>query len=359
MDELDGNLLEAWERVWARCEADPDEARRRWLRSGNKMLKRPPRAWCLSVRASDHRIGQTYGYIEDEQAWRRGGAHAVVLDGWHIQELCRPVFIPKPGVLLKEAAAILGRDPATLAQWWMPERAKRGPGRSRRDGSVALFEEITEPGRVLGVRFEPARIHRSRGVPKAVVWTERAVDPGADCGVGPHALWGTLWHWFYQRVDEGMEVELERVPRKRQGTARDSAAGWSWVCPGRVDERGRRNPCGRLAHRLYLPLPMMTLGRWIGERRTLKVAGEAGLHWRPGQAAGLRAAGAGGGGMQLACARCWQVRSQTFTNDNGGWDEVIGYLSGGFLYGREVRKPDWFGYERKRRRKGGKEGRRD
>jgi len=80
MDELDHNLLMAWNRVFERCRADPREARRRLERVGaGTCLDRPHRAWCVAVRASDTRISSAYagGFApspSQAEGWDEGGA---------------------------------------------------------------------------------------------------------------------------------------------------------------------------------------------------------------------------------------------------------------------------------------------
>ena len=68
MDELDHNLLMAWQRVWDKCKVNPAEARRRWRRSRpGTVLDRPHRAFCVAIRASDTRLNETEGATGEEQ----------------------------------------------------------------------------------------------------------------------------------------------------------------------------------------------------------------------------------------------------------------------------------------------------
>jgi hypothetical protein len=55
-EELERNICEAWVALRGRILSDPDELRRRVARRRMKSLRRPPRAWCLALRASDRRI---------------------------------------------------------------------------------------------------------------------------------------------------------------------------------------------------------------------------------------------------------------------------------------------------------------
>ena len=54
--EVDDILIEAWRRVREKLRGDPAEVGRRLKRGREMWTKRPPRAWCSAVRASDRRI---------------------------------------------------------------------------------------------------------------------------------------------------------------------------------------------------------------------------------------------------------------------------------------------------------------
>src|SRR2546423_1687113 len=55
-EELERNIREAWLRLRRGIFSDADELRRRLGRRRMKSLIRPPRAWCVALRASDRRI---------------------------------------------------------------------------------------------------------------------------------------------------------------------------------------------------------------------------------------------------------------------------------------------------------------
>ncbi len=181
MDELDVNLLEAWGRVREGLMGDPARAGRRWERGLRGELRRPMRAWCLVVKASDLRLDASA--IVDRQAHAAGEGHRVFLFGEEVRALTKPVRIGWPGVALPVAAGLCGVDVGTMYLWvrrgWVRSRVERTPGR--------------------------------RGLPTRWVWTDRALDvalpQGRDGG------WGTLWQGLWERVPLDFGVEVGRVAR--------------------------------------------------------------------------------------------------------------------------------------------------
>jgi len=366
MDELDHNLLMAWNRVFERCRADPREARRRYDRvASGRTFDRPNRAWCVAVRASDTRLG-TVASPDDPAAVRAQLAHEIVLDGWSLRELGGPVFLPYPGVPIDVAADRLGKHKEALRSW-MPVR----PGRTRAaraeagkagglDDRLVWTEYPPTDALPLGVRFEPQRsLGRHSGMETPVVWCDGALDPGASRGRPPSAWWGRAWMTLAERIPQGFEQGVEREPRwiayRDQG---DRFRGWRWRCPGLYAGHAGDQPapspgpslgggeseafkgCGRRVQVLYAPLPAWTIGRALGLEEGLDVEGLSG-RWLPGvmdRWAGRRS---------LACERCWQLRRTTMTSHTG-WNDLVTHLSGGLLFGREVAKPAGFEHERKR-----------
>jgi hypothetical protein len=56
MGDLDSAILTAWARIRPILQSDPDELAARLARRRSQLLLRPPRAWCLAVRATDRRL---------------------------------------------------------------------------------------------------------------------------------------------------------------------------------------------------------------------------------------------------------------------------------------------------------------
>ncbi|HEV8379069.1 MAG TPA: hypothetical protein VGP99_09480 [Tepidisphaeraceae bacterium] len=68
VEELERNISDAWVRLRKEILADPQELRRRLARRRMKSLTRPPRAWCVAIRASDRRITPMHWIITPEHA---------------------------------------------------------------------------------------------------------------------------------------------------------------------------------------------------------------------------------------------------------------------------------------------------
>ncbi len=355
MNDLDRNLLDAWHRVMERCQSDSMEALRRWQRSRQNTILRPPRAWCLAIRAADTRIGEGVGAWVEPGGVEYPDEHEVVLTGESVRALCAPVALDWPGISLREATAKLGRTRDAIRDW-MPVR----PGKTRAERSARQprrWELVSSSKAPLSVRYEHPHCHGHAGVDVAVVWTRRPIDPNATQGEPPHPVWGSMWESMFERVPDHFEVTLRRVPRFRRRAGRRLFHGWDWLCPGRIDTLTKVPVgCGRRCRRLFLSLPVCTIGRWFGSGEGVEVGeqesadgGEAlsrkrlGLvgRWFPGLDDPLA------GQRSFACRRCWRV-NKLYLYDYKGWNEFVTYISGGLLFGHEVDRPTWVKYERKR-----------
>ena len=76
MDEVELLVLEAWERVGERVMGDAEEVEKRRGRMRGKTMSRPPREWCLALRANDLRLAGASGEFDAAAARgkRAGGA---------------------------------------------------------------------------------------------------------------------------------------------------------------------------------------------------------------------------------------------------------------------------------------------
>lgn len=79
--------------------------------------------------------------------------------------------------------------------------------------------------------------------------------------------------------------------------------------------------CGRVCKKLIAPLPVWTIDRAMGQ---------AGL---VAESSPVRS--------RFACSACWS-RQHTPTGPGAAWNGLVSYLSGGLLYGREVKRPGWW-----------------
>lgn len=297
MDELDQLLLDSWDAVSQSLQNKPWARARRMERVLRGELRRPVRAWCLALRASDSRIGAHELRNEFNTAcYDRGFNHRLVLSGERVRALCKPVRMIWPGVTLPEAARLLGRDERTVWSWVKKGRLER-----------ANSEWVT-----IGRRYK--------------IWSG-PMDPQADDGRGPWEVWGSLWQHLWERVPTDFVQRVERtarVRRKRSDHDRHPGhyRGWDWVCPGRVLATGQRVRCGRVCKKLWLPLPAWTIGDALGD--------EAGEAWDAMPRVDL-------GHRSFACARCWGMRFDNHESDpDEAWNRFVSVVSGGLLYGREV-----------------------
>ena len=129
----------------------------------------------------------------------------------------------------------------------------------------------------------------------------------------------TNWRKSFQ--DLGERPRRDRVIKKYRRKPTPSVAkgsirfaGYAWICP----------VCGKTCQKLYYPAERVNFladeqPRWV---RRVKV--------KPSAAEG-----------KFACKNCHRVRFMSRLW-HGMWNCVVGYLSGGLLYGSEVERPDWF-----------------
>src|SRR5438552_233935 len=68
MNDVARLILEAWQKLGPKIMADPEELGRRLARRRLAIMTRPPRAWCLAIRASDRRITPAHWVISPEHA---------------------------------------------------------------------------------------------------------------------------------------------------------------------------------------------------------------------------------------------------------------------------------------------------
>ncbi|HEV2296020.1 MAG TPA: hypothetical protein VGR35_19400 [Tepidisphaeraceae bacterium] len=161
-----------------------------------------------------------------------------------------------------------------------------------------------------------------------------------------------------RRRDHGPALSARSASKGPQGSL--EFRGWSWLCPG----------CDRAVRILYLPLPPVNLiaafhrsrgdyaafaaliaGGAESEDRGSKIEASSGsapsstLHPPPSPA------------PHFACERCHKLRRHSRCDPNF-WNEIVTYLTGGLLYGREVKRPDWFPHAKRCERHEGTEARR-
>jgi DNA-binding CsgD family transcriptional regulator len=182
-----------------------------------------------------------------------------------------------------------------------------------------------------------------RGKPVPIIYREDLHDPGSSSfHRPPHPIWGAAWEFlagelfpdnFEQTVRRkpvfgtwGCEAVKLRAQADQLYKDEMKFMGWRWVCPG----------CKEPVRTLYYPIPVLTMfDRWVSDTAIEKILADAGCGDAPAPS--------------FACGLCHQVKFFSSVHRNA-WNEVIGYLSAGLLYGCEVQKPAGFVPQRKRTR---------
>ena len=199
--EIERALREAWLKVKKEILSDSDELYRRLARRGSKSLTRPPRAWCIAIRASDRRITLAHWLITPEHAMDLNHPahpyepieHEVTIQTHAIRRYCHPVRIAFPGEEVDEVARRLGVHFCSLRN-------------ARRSG---MFNERYYKG--LGGK---------RGNPVPVIYTSELLDRNQK---GPDR--------------PGFENELQRNLLAR--AANEAAQGRKWSLGLRFASDGR------------------------------------------------------------------------------------------------------------------------
>jgi len=340
MDDLEQALIDAWERVRPQLLDDPDELHARLARRRLKVLRRPPRAWCLSVRAGDTRITAWDAELVPESAMDADDpdhpgerlTHDVTLDKRLMTRLAAPVRIAPGGEDAVVVAGKLGVRPPTLYKAWAMAKGK---------------------DRFM-VRHEP-RWAGKTNVP--ILYSEHWFDPCSGLREPSDPVWRAMWRscgGFAGRLPDGFRQVVTREPDYRAGRRANGFPGatfrrWRWVCPG----------CGRRVLQLFCPVPVPNVigfyglpgVRAVDEQGATRGASDAAQCESGECESGDLAAGLAprlgdtndvdeipGALTTFACRHCH--RPLHFSSvDAGSWNVLVTYLSGGLLYGREVDRP--------------------
>src|SRR5436190_1791634 len=187
--ELERGIREAWLRLRGKILSDPDELRRRLARRRSKSLTRPPRAWCIAIRASDRRITPAHWVIFPEHALDLDHPehpyqpieHEVTIQKHAIRRYCNPVSFSAEDAA--DVAKILGVSPSALLY-----------SRSR-----GLFDERYIQG-LGGKRGKPVPLLSPHG---------QLLDPGfARFYARPHPAWGPDWEFFSRQFPADFEQTI-------------------------------------------------------------------------------------------------------------------------------------------------------
>jgi len=312
MTDLDRALLESWNDVKPKLDADPDELQRRLARRRSPTLTRPPREWCIAVRASDHRITPLSAPLEPERAMylpnydstRFRQPHTVTLTRRLLRELTGGVRIDSPHEFEQDVARKLGVHVGAIYN-------------ARRRGALTTEHYKNLLGR--------------HGKPVPVVYSRALLDPCAGrFWQRPHAVWGTHWEFLSDFVPRGFAQTIERIPF-HVGTRRAVRAGsmekelfrgWRWVCPS----------CRKPVRVLFYPIAPVNFPELLGI-----------------DPAPVRRGAVDARPEMPPCFACQQCHRVVYFSPakRGSWNQFVAYISAGLLYGHEVPKPAWFEPQRK------------
>lgn len=332
MDQIDINLFNAWHAISAKVRADRVEQLKRAPRQFRETIRRPLRAWCMCLRASDTRLSAMNCMVEplpevalgpdegtDEIIPHRH-PHRLTIPGEALRELMKPITIPWPGEDWKKVAKKCGVSKYMLRGWLL---------------AGTLQSDYRVPARTVG----------SRGKEVMLVYTPSPIDPNSFDARPPLPIWGSAWQHMWRRLPEEFAQKAVRVPRYRTLNGRQVFRGWKWICPGRVGPDGEYLGCGRTCNRLFGPLSPWTVPEAVNDRLEIEMPDDSGLvgAWSPGFTDPDR------GERSFACKQCWGVRHVTLLGADG-WNVFVSHLTGGLLYGHEVERPMDEAPQKRRRR---------
>ena len=123
-DEVANRIEAAWLAMEARVTADAGELQRRLARREHKLFRRPLRAHCVAIRASDHRVNDYYADIRPRHALSldadahpgRYTEHTVQITDALVKVACAPYELGRPGEPADEVARWALREPLLLSR---------------------------------------------------------------------------------------------------------------------------------------------------------------------------------------------------------------------------------------------------
>lgn len=387
MDEIQLSIVAAWKRLLPKLLDDPHQFHSRLKR--NASFLRPPRPWCLAIRANDTRLPVGWPAPAPHDAPPRC-AHFITRDD--LVRLCSPVHLRGTGHTIEQVASLLGVTrgslltsrvkglfktthlPALDGRWGKPhpllscslplDPSIRGfvsadplwswtstfltsripadlPTQTlvripRYHDRTAAYRD-TDPLHPEHPLLDPQpAAPRSRALPKPRpddVWYKwkDGIYVGHDWR-NPQAVIG--YHRREQRLAlarAAAKARRKRSPRPSSGAGSLESRGHQWLCP----------LCGKPVQVLFLPLPpihlldreLAVLLDQLPQLKTDPLVKR--LHQPPSV-------------PFFGCSKCHQIRRFSFTRKSA-WNDIIRYLTAGLLFGHEVPCPSTFQLKRKKR----------
>ncbi len=232
-DDVTRALLAAWQRICPRLERDPQELARRLARQNSALITRPPRAWCLAIRATDTRLAK---FSTHHSSLIIHHSHSIRLTTTDLKKLCAPVHLTAPGETLTDVARELGTTPHNLLD-----------------------------ARLAGV-FRTHHIPSRQGHPTPLLYTDLPLDPAARSFAVADPIWSRTSSAALDRIPPGNNATHTPVPNYQN------------LSPAMLDAHDRhpehplidRIPRKRKSQKLPPPAPdhvwykWSTLGHFLG-----------------------------------------------------------------------------------------------
>ena len=383
MDELERAIVETWKRIGPSVLADPAELAKRLARRRTQLLSQPPRAWCLAVRANDHRINQQTALVTRSHRLDSAGrqssevSHLVQLDAALLKELCAPVHIDPPGedahdVAKKLGVSVHGLWTARFRGVFHAHHVRRLSGKRGKPVPVLYTDRELDPATPLFTRPDPLWVWTAgsllKKIPPRLQQTLTRVptyQPRTPLGpidrprrpsqkLPPPAPDHVWYKWSNSNVYLGDDPKFwrkspddpgippapgevrrapwlrpPRSPRPTPHSRRTSSSsihfrGYLWLCPA----------CHKKVRTLYYPLPAIDLlsNRGPDVPPLPRALFDFDAIEKPG--------------ATFACQQCHRIAFNSRVSP-AVWNRLIAQLSAGLLYGQEVPKPSWFKPTRK------------
>lgn len=265
---------------------DRDELFRRLDRRRTPIMQRPMRAFCVAIRATDHRLAKIRRLalpgnpIDSSRA-----PHKLRIDVPLLRKLCKPIDVQSQ--IASIVAQKLGRH--RVFTW-----------RNSVNGKFSLRHIPLLAGR--------------RGKPVPVIHAQGLVDPCARSVHPQDDVWGDLWVFNVESLPADFSMDLERQPHIGYGGIFRT---WRWVCPG----------CAKEVITLYCPVDPPTVENWFDLQLDRIPGYDPELHAAPKAMS------------TFACAACHNLHGLC-RGTRDSWNRYVSTLTTGLMYGSEIPRPD-------------------
>ncbi|HEX8524727.1 MAG TPA: helix-turn-helix domain-containing protein, partial [Tepidisphaeraceae bacterium] len=190
MDDLEKSIRAAWSRI--RPTLSPSDITHRLTRIHTNAYQRPPRPWCLAIRATDTRLNEATAIISPRCALSinpstgRFSPHSVTLDRDSLLKLCSLIHLSPPGHTIDELSALLGVSRSRL-----------------------LWPRIKNRFRT---HYITGLEGKHKGRPRPLLYTDKSLDPNALNFQSHHPLWTWTSTHLLSRIPNDFSATVTRIP---------------------------------------------------------------------------------------------------------------------------------------------------